>query len=113
MEYIKNNFAPNMENEYFSINGIIHCLRHGFMQQDKLPPELAKTVQEELNNQVDIHKEDPRKFVNPTLQREMVSIWDVVQLIGHGACDLSSMPKEIRAKVDAELERRHSKPISV
>jgi len=32
---------------------------------------------------VDIHKEDiPRKFVNPTLQREMVSIWDVVQLIG-------------------------------
>jgi len=56
---------------------------------------------------VDIHKEDiPKKFVNPTLQREMVSIWDVVQLIGHGACDLSSMPKEIRAKVDAELERR-------
>lgn len=58
---------------------------------------------------VDIHKEDiPRKFVNPTLQREKVSIWDVVQLIGHGACDLSSMPKEIRAKVDAELERRHN-----
>ncbi len=46
---IKNDFAPNMRNEYFSINGIIHCLRHGFMQQDKLPPELAKTVQEELN----------------------------------------------------------------
>jgi len=57
---------------------------------------------------VDIHKEDiPRKFVNPTLQREKVSIWDVIQLIGHGAVDLSLMPKEIRAKVDAELERRH------
>jgi len=56
----------------------------------------------------DIHKEDiPREFVNPTLARKYVSIWDVVQLIGHGACDLSSMPKEIRAKVDAELERRH------
>ena len=46
---IKNDFAPNMRNEYFSINGIIHCLRHGFLQQDKLPSELAKTVQEELN----------------------------------------------------------------
>ena len=46
---IKNDFAPNMRNEYFSINGIIHCLRHGFMQINKLPPELAKVVQEELN----------------------------------------------------------------
>jgi len=46
---IKNDFAPNMTNEYFSINGIIHCLRHGFMQINKLPPELAKVVQEELN----------------------------------------------------------------
>jgi len=48
-ENIKNDFAPNLQNEYFSIDGIIHCLRHGFMQIDKLPPELAKTVQEELN----------------------------------------------------------------
>ena len=48
-ENIKNDFAPNMRNEYFSINGIIHCLRHGFMQINKLPPELAKVVQEELN----------------------------------------------------------------
>ncbi len=48
-ENIKNTFAPNMRNEYFSINGIIHCLRHGFMQINKLPPELAKVVQEELD----------------------------------------------------------------
>jgi len=48
-EGIKNDFAPNMRNEYFSIYGIIHCLRHGFMQINKLPPELAKVVQEELN----------------------------------------------------------------
>jgi len=107
-ENIKNDFAPNMRNEYFSINGIIHCLRHGFMQINKLPPELAKVVQEEIRRSVDLHKEDiPREFVNPTLMREKVSIWDVVQLIGHGACNLSSMPKEIRAKVDAELDRRH------
>lgn len=49
MECIKNDFAPNLKNEYFSINGIIHCLRHGFMQIDKLPDGLAKIVQEELN----------------------------------------------------------------
>ena len=46
---IKNDFAPNMRNEYFSIDGIIHCLRHGFMQMSKLPPEIADRVQEELN----------------------------------------------------------------
>ena len=46
---IKNDFAPNMTNEYFSIDAIIHCLRHGFLQLNKLPPQLAQTVQEELN----------------------------------------------------------------
>jgi len=46
---IKNTFAPNMRNEYFSIDGIIHCLRHGFMQMSKLSPEIAEIVQEELN----------------------------------------------------------------
>jgi len=48
-ESIKNTFAPNMTNEYFSIDGIIHCLRHGFMQMSKLPPDIADRVQEELN----------------------------------------------------------------
>jgi len=48
-ENILNTFAPNMTNEYFSIDGIIHSLRHGFLQIDKLPPQLAQTVQEELN----------------------------------------------------------------
>ncbi len=48
-ENIKNDFAPNMTNEYFSIDEIIHCLRHGFLQLNKLPPQLAQTVQEELN----------------------------------------------------------------
>ena len=47
-ENIKNYFAPNMRNEYFSVDGIIHCLRHGFMQQNKLPPEIADRVQERL-----------------------------------------------------------------
>ncbi len=46
---IKNDFAPNMRNDYFSINGIIHCLRHGFMRISKLPTEIAEIVQEELN----------------------------------------------------------------
>jgi hypothetical protein len=45
----KNDFAPNLTNEYFSVDEIIHCLRHGFMQIDKLPPHIAKIVQEELN----------------------------------------------------------------
>ncbi len=48
-ESIKNTFAPNMTNEYFSIDAIIHCLRHGFLQLNKLPPHIAKLVQEELN----------------------------------------------------------------
>lgn len=48
-ENIKNTFAPNMTNEYFSIDAIIQCLRHGFLQLNKLPPKLAQTVQEELN----------------------------------------------------------------
>ena len=56
----------------------------------------------------DIHKEDiPREFVNPTLAREKVSIWSIVQLIGHGAVDFSRMPKEIRDRVEAEIHRRH------
>ena len=46
---IKNTFAPNMRNEYFSIDGIISCLQHGFMRMSKLPPEIAEIVQEELN----------------------------------------------------------------
>ena len=45
----KNDFAPNMTNEYFSVDEIIHCLRHGFMQINKLPPHIAEIVQEELN----------------------------------------------------------------
>ena len=57
---IKNDFAPNMRNEYFSINGIIHCLRHGFMQLDKLPPAIAQRVQEELNQ---LKKEKSKKII--------------------------------------------------
>ena len=48
-KYIKNDFAPNLINEYFSINNIISCLQHGFMRMSKLPPEIADVVQEELN----------------------------------------------------------------
>ncbi len=56
----------------------------------------------------DIHKKDiPREFVNPTLIPEKVSIWDIVQLVGHGAVDFSRMPKEIRDRVEAEIHRRH------
>ena len=55
----------------------------------------------------DIRKEDiPREFVNPTLAREKVSIWDIVQLLGHGAVDFSLMPKEIQSRVYEELHRR-------
>jgi len=46
---IKNDFAPNMRNECFSINNIISCLRHGFMQINKLPPGIADRVQYELD----------------------------------------------------------------
>ncbi len=46
---IKNDFASNMRNEYFSVNNIISCLQHGFMRMSKLPPKIADRVQEELN----------------------------------------------------------------
>jgi len=56
----------------------------------------------------DIHKENiPRELVNPGLVREKVSIWDIVQLLRHGAVDFSLMPKEIQDRVYAELDRRH------
>jgi len=46
---IKNDFAPNLGNECFSVNDIIDCIKGGFMRMSKLPPQLAQTVQEELN----------------------------------------------------------------
>ena len=48
-ENIKNDFAPNMRNERFSVNDIICCLRHGFMRMSKLPPEIADRVHERLD----------------------------------------------------------------
>jgi len=61
-ESIKNDFAPNMTNEYFSIDGIIHCLRHGFMQINKLPPNIANRVQEELNRIKTMNETQIKKF---------------------------------------------------
>jgi hypothetical protein len=56
----------------------------------------------------DIHKEDiPREFVNLTLLPKKVSIWGIVQLVKYGAVDFSLMPKDIKAKVDAELDKRY------
>ncbi len=46
---IKNDFAPNMGNECFSVNDIIDCLKGGFMRMSKLPPHIAQRVQEELD----------------------------------------------------------------
>ena len=46
---IKNDFAPNLENECFSENDIIDCIKGGFMRMSKLPPLIAQLVQEELN----------------------------------------------------------------
>jgi len=56
----------------------------------------------------DIHKADiHRDLVNPTLLPEYVSIWYIVQLVGHGAANFSLMPKEIQDRVHAEIDRRH------
>jgi hypothetical protein len=49
VENIKNTFAPNMTNEYISIDGIIDCLRFGFVSMSSLPHEVAEKVHEELN----------------------------------------------------------------
>ena len=110
-ENIPNTFAPRTKNKMFSIDMIIHGLRFGFLQMDSLPTDIRKKVNDVLESRKprkeDIRKEDiPREFVNPNLAREKISIWDIVQLIGHGAVDFSLMPKEIRDRVDAELDRR-------
>lgn len=34
------------------LHHIISCLQHGFMRMNKLPPEIADMVQEELNHNV-------------------------------------------------------------
>jgi len=52
-------------------------------------------------------KNIPRKYINKTLVAEYYSIWDIVQLVGHGAVDFSLMPKDIQDRVYAELDRRH------
>ena len=64
---IKNDFAPNMMNEYFSINDIIDCLRHGFMRMSKLPPGISERVHDELD----------RIKNKPTLTRQQSSGLDV------------------------------------
>ncbi len=56
----------------------------------------------------DIHKKDiPREFVNPTYARAKLSIWEIVQLLGHGAVQVDKLPKEIQDRVYTELDRRH------
>ena len=60
-----------------------------------------------MKKDLDIKRKDiPREFVNPALHDEKVSIWQIIQLLRHGAVDFSLMPKEIKEKVDAELDRR-------
>jgi len=46
---IKNDFAPNLGNECFSVNDIIDCIKGGFMRMSKLPPDIADRVQERIN----------------------------------------------------------------
>jgi len=46
---IKNDFAPNLGNESFSVNDIIDCIKGGFMRMSKLPPDIADRVQERIN----------------------------------------------------------------
>ena len=55
----------------------------------------------------DIRKKNiPRDYINKTLAAEYYSIWDIVQLLGHGAVQVDKLPKEIQDKVYAELHRR-------
>jgi len=69
-------------------------------------PECLSEI-EFLQYQYELRKKDiPREFVNPAYATEKLSIWDIVQLLRHGAVDFSLMPKEIKEKVDAELHRR-------
>ena len=55
----------------------------------------------------DLHeKKIPREYINKALAGDYYSIWDIVQLLGHGAVNFELMPKEIRASVETELHRR-------
>jgi len=51
-------------------------------------------------------KNIPRNYINKTLVAEYYSIWDIVQLLGHGAVQVDKLPKDIQDRVYAELHRR-------
>jgi len=121
---IPNTFNTDLlENKGFSITEVIFLIDKGFVERKNIPADVLKRVDAEIEfRNTDIRKKDiPREFVNTGLIREKVSIWDIVQLARHGAVDFSLMPKEIKDKVDVELDRRHqvygkkirgSKPLS-
>ena len=63
-------------------------------------------MNKKLDNSSIRKKNIPREYINKTLVDEYYSIWDIVQLLGHGAVQVDKLPKEIQDRVYAELHRR-------
>ena len=52
-ENIPNTFAPNCTNKKFSVSMIACGLRRGFIDRNKIPPDIAKLAWDELHRQIE------------------------------------------------------------
>src|SRR3972149_2085104 len=52
-ENIPNTFAPNCRNKKFSVAMIACGLRRGFIDRNKIPPDIAKLAWDELHRQIE------------------------------------------------------------
>jgi len=66
-ENIPNTFAPNCENKKFSISMIGFGLRRGFIDRNKIPPDIAKLAWDELDTQID-REQKKRKELEKELE---------------------------------------------
>jgi len=109
----KNDFARHLLNdygtslEYFSAEDIIGYLRNGVMQMDRLPPNIAKEVREELERTgIDLQKKlrKSKKYFTEQMKMDEFSINDIIDSLNHGFLQLDKLPPKIAKQVQKELD---------
>jgi len=108
----KNDFARHLLNdyhtplEYFSVADIINYLRNGTMQMNKLPPDVAKGVREELEitgNDLKRMLRKSKKYFTAQMKMQKFSINDIIDSLNHGFLQLDKLPPKIAKQVQKEL----------
>jgi len=108
----KNDFARHLLNdygtalEYFSVDDIIGYLRNGVMLMDRLPPEVAKQVREELERTgIDLQKNlrKSKKYFTEQMEMGKFEINDIIDSLNHGFLQLDKLPPKIAEQVQKEL----------